>query len=238
MRSKYSDLIDIILAYARIMKINYFIQKIKRKSIEIPRNIFLFKIGPVIRYFKKRPLPQNPDGAILIHIGCGEFNDKRYINVDARQGWHIHYAGSVEDCERLFPADFADLIYCCHILEHVSHQKISGTLKGLYKKLKRGGTLRISVPDFNTIVKMYKERNSIEDIIAPLMGGQGYPENFHYNVFDESYLKELLLESGFKEVKKWNPENASYHNFNDWSKRKFSLYEKEWSISLNLEAIK
>lgn len=85
---------------------------------------------------------------------------------------------------------------------------------------------------------MYQERNSIADIIAPLMGGQGYPGNFHCSVFNEDYLKNLLLRGGFKEVRKWNPESVSYHNFNDWSRRKFPLYGKEWSISLNLEAIK
>jgi len=213
-------------------------EKIKRKSIEIPRNIFLFKIGPVLRFFKKRPLPQNADGKVLIHIGCGDFDDKRYINVDTRPGWHIHYVESIENIEKLFPENYADLIYACMILEHVSYLKLLPTLKGIRKCLKQKGIFRISVPDFDAIIEMYKDGKSVEAITPPLMGGQGYEGNFHYSIFNEAYLKQLLLESGFKEVKKWNPENASYHNFNDWSKREFPLNGKNWQITLNLEAVK
>lgn len=214
------------------------IEKIKRKIIEILRNFFLFEIGAIIRRFKKRPLLKNSDGAVLIHIGCGEFNDKRYINIDTRRGWHIHYIDSIENCRKLFPEDFADLIYACHVLEHVPHLKLLKVIKGLFSCLKEGGVLRLSVPDFDTIIKMYQIKNSIIDVTAPLMGGQGYPGNFHYSVFNEEYLKNLLLEGGFKEVRKWSPESASCHDFNDWSKRKFPLYGKDWPISLNLEAIK
>jgi predicted SAM-dependent methyltransferase len=131
------------------------IKKIKRKLIEMPRNFFLFKIGAAIRYFKKRPLPKNPEKPVLIHIGCGEFNDKRYINVDTRPGWHIHYVDSIENCEKLFPANYADLIYTCQVLEHVSHLKLLKTIRGLFRCLKGGGILRLSVPDFDTIIKMY-----------------------------------------------------------------------------------
>ena len=220
------------------MKIHSLMQKIKRKTIEIPRNFFLFRFGAFLRLFKKRPFPQNSEGKILIHIGCGEFNDSRYINVDTRPGWHIHFVDSIENFEKLFPSNYADLIYACHIIEHVSHLKLAETLKKLFNCLKKDSILRLSVPNFDVIVKMYQERNSIDDILAPLMGGQGYPGNFHYSVFNEDYLKNLLLKSGFKEVRKWDPENASYHNFNDWSKRKINLYRKDWPISLNLEAIK
>ncbi len=210
------------------------IKKIKRKV----KNIALFKIGKFIRFLKKPSLPKNPDGTVLIHIGCGELNDSRYINVDVRPGWHIHFLGSMEDCEKLFPLNYADLIYICHVLEHISHLKISQAIQGLYKTLKKGGTLRISVPDFDTIMEMYKEKKSIKDIMAPLMGGQGYSANFHHSVFNEDYLRQLLLKSGFGEVRKWNPENAQYYNFDDWSKRKINLYGKDWPISLNIEAIK
>ncbi len=214
------------------------IEKIKRKSIEIPRNIFLFKIGPILRRFRKRPLPQNPDGKVLIHVGCGDFDDKRYINVDTRPGWHIHCVESIENLEKLFPENYADLIYACMVLEHVSHLKLLPTLKGIRKCLKGGGIFRVCVPDFDAILEMYKDSKAIEAITPPLMGGQGYEGNFHHSIFNEDYLRQLLLKSGFREVRKWNPENASYHNFNDWSKREFPLNGKDRPISLNLEAIK
>ncbi len=217
-------------------KLLKIIKKDKRKLITMLNNLLLFKIGAILRSFKKKPLPSGKP--VLIHIGCGQFNDSRYINIDTRPGWHIHFVDSIENCEKLFPKNYADLIYVCHVLEHVSHLKIGKTIEGLYKCLKRGGVLRFSVPNFDTIVKIYQEKKSIRDITEPLMGGQGYPANFHCSIFNEDYLKNLLLKSGFKEVRKWNPENAPFHNFNDWSKREIELYDKNWQISLNLEAIK
>lgn len=211
---------------------------IKQKILPKLRNFILFKLGILPGIRKNRPQPLNPDGKVLVHFGCGIFNDSRYINVDARPGWHIHYVDTIENCNQLFPPGSADLIYCCHTIEHVSHQKISDVVKGVYVTLKRGGVFRISVPDFDMIVKMYQEKGRIEDIMEPLMGGQGYPENFHSSVFSETYLKKLLMESGFREVRKWDPLKASYHTFDDWAGRTFPLYGKDWQISLNLEAVK
>ena len=141
-----------IVTFKSTMKI---IKKIKRKFIKEARNFFLFRIGKVFRSFKKCPLPKNSDGLILIHIGCGELNNKRYINVDTRPGWHIHFVESIENCQKLFPENYADLIYACHVLEHVSHLKLIKTLQGLFKCLKKGGVLRLSVPDFDVLVKIY-----------------------------------------------------------------------------------
>ncbi|MBW2660700.1 MAG: methyltransferase domain-containing protein [Deltaproteobacteria bacterium] len=221
------------------MKMLDIIKKIKRKSISILRNdLWLFGIGAFVRKFKERPLPVNQDRKVLIHIGCGDFNDPKYINVDSRTGWHIHRVGSIENCAELFDEEYADLIYACHVLEHVSHQRLIKTVKGLYLCLKKGGVLRLSVPDFDVIVSMYQERKNVGDIIEPLMGGQGYADNFHRSVFNEDYLRQILLKSGFNEVRRWNSENATHHNFNDWSKRKFPLHDRKWPISLNLEAVK
>ena len=214
------------------------IKKILRKLSEILQNFFLFGIGRLIRKFKKRPLPKNPDGRRLIHIGCGLFNNPRFINVDVRPGWHIHFIDTLQDCARLFPFEYADLIYGCHVLEHIPYTDVKPTLQKLYRTLKPGGILRLSVPNFSVIVSMYQEKHALQDILPPLMGGQGYAANFHYGAFDERYLEKLLLESGFRAVRRWDPTTAADHPFNDWAGRYFPLYDKSWPISLNLEGIR
>ena len=189
--------------------------------------------------FKSRPLPVNPDGKILFHIGCGELDDKRYINIDTRPAWHIHHVSSIENIGTLFPTGYADLIYCCHVLEHISHRTVPDTLKMLFDCLKPGGILRLAVPDFHIMTKLYMEQQDIRDIIKPLLGGQGYPDNYHYGAFDEKYLTLLLLESGFESIEKWDPYTALYHTFDDQSRHLLvKKYEKEWQISLNIEAVK
>jgi len=185
-------------------------QKIFQKLHSFAQNFLLFSIGKYVRLIKKPKLPQNQDGKVLIHIGCGEYNDPRYINVDTRPGFHIHYADSIENVDHLFSREYADLIYACHVLEHVPYAKTSAILRKLHWTLKEGGVLRFSVPNFEVLVKMYEQEKKLEDILPPLMGGQGYAENFHYTAFDEAYLRKLLLEAGFREVRLWDPDIAPF----------------------------
>jgi len=218
------------------MKSTSVLSRARRKSGEIVRSFFLFRLGGRLRRWRKRP-PRSAD-RVLIHIGCGVFNDKRFINVDTRPGWHIDHVESIENCPRVFGPDYADLIYACHVLEHVSHLEVSRTLEGLYGCLKKGGVLRLSVPDFRAIVKIYEERHAIPDIAGLLLGGQDYPGNVHLSVFDEEHLTAALRRAGFLEVRRWDPETASFHDFEDWSRRRKHLYGRDWEISLNLEAVK
>src|ERR1035437_9446250 len=119
------------------------IQKIKRKGHDVLRYFLLFKIGAFLRMFCKKPLPKGEK--VLLHIGCGDLVDKRYTNIDIRPGWHIDYVAQVEDMDKLFPENYADLIYGAMVLEHISHLKTSKILKELRKILKPGGSLRLSV---------------------------------------------------------------------------------------------
>lgn len=171
-------------------------------------------------------LPDNNE--ILVHLGCGDFDDSRYVNVDLYDRSHVHYKCNIEKLT-MFENDSVDLIYACHCLEHISHRKTEIVLTEWKRCLKIGGTLRLSVPDFKKLVEKYSDTDNISDIENQLMGGQTYKYNFHYTIFDEKKLTSLLFSAGFSKIKRWSPQSASYHNFND---RSYSY------ISLNIEAIK
>ncbi len=86
----------------------------------------------------------------------------------------------------MFPDEYADLIYASHVLEHISHNEVLKVLKEWYRVLKKGGILRLSVPDFDKLIDVYlTEEKDIRAIIGPLMGGQDNPYNFHKSVFNE-----------------------------------------------------
>lgn len=183
-------------------------------------------------------LPKNSDGKVCIHLGCGEINAPGFINVDAVPYSHVHYVQKVEDLS-IFPNNYADLIYASHVLEHISHRDVPKVLKEWRRVLKEGGILRLSVPDFDKLIEVYlSEGKDIRAIIMPLMGGQDYAYNFHKTVFNERYLTELLLSVGFREVRRWNPEEVETHDFEDWASKPITIKNKKYFISLNLEAIK
>ena len=184
-------------------------------------------------------LPHAADGKRLLHIGCGEIVATGFINLDARPGPHVHIV--TQDLFRLeMIPDYAfDLVYMSHVLEHVSHLNVIETLKELCRILKVGGVLRVSVPDFDHILTLYRATDhDIRAIEQPLMGGQDYAFNYHYMVFNDAHLRKLMLNSGFREAQAWNPRDCAHHDFEDWASKTISWEGREYEISLNIEAVK
>jgi hypothetical protein len=105
--------------------------------------------------------------------------------------------------------------------------------------LKPGGILRLSVPDFDLLINIYKENNNdIDTILQPLMGMQLGEYRFHKTVFNKNSLTLLLHSTGFREVREWVPGSSALTSLNDWSGRKLSVNGKEYPVSLNLESVK
>lgn len=184
-------------------------------------------------------LPATKDGKRLLHIGCGGINSPEFINLDARPMQHVHIVSKNIFALRIIPDASLDLVYMSHVLEHVQRSQTLQTIKEMKRVLRAGGILRISVPDFDHIVNMYQQTGNDIDLILPaLMGGQNYAFNFHYSAFNEASLTDILHKAGFDDVRKWDPDNCEYHDFEDWASRKIQHGEIRFPISLNLEAIK
>ena len=183
-------------------------------------------------------LPVNADGKIRIHLGCGDVASPGFINVDARPAPHVHHVCDVTDLS-VFADNSGDLVYACHVLEHVSHMAMRRTLWEWRRVLKPGGVLRLSVPDFDKIIHIYEScSRSMDTILPPLMGGQTYKHDAHYCAFNRQYLSQRLVEAGFSEIREWDPEAVSNHDFTDWANTEFSVEGRSFPISLNLEAVK
>ena len=191
-----------------------------------------------IRLFLRPPLPNVGNGSIYLHLGCGPINHPMFINIDARPAPHIHYVRRIDNLS-VFKNNTVDLIYASHCLEHFSHRKIAEVLKEWYRVLKKGGVLRVSVPDFDLLLQIYRNnRNDINTIVLPLMGGQDYRYNFHYAVFTTSSLSSLLRETGFTDIKSWEPGSMHLTTFDDWSAGKITIHGRVYPVSLNIEAVK
>ena len=98
--------------------------------------------------------------------------------IDGRDLDHIHIVTDDLSLNEFKNQQLAE-IYMCHILEHLSFSEVVDAINIFYTKLKVGGIIIISVPDFNVISKIYSSSGEIELIKYPLMGGQDYSYNFH-----------------------------------------------------------
>lgn len=213
-----------------IKKIKGFIDKIIRELSLFVRTIRDRKISPV----QTKIMTDKPK----IHIGCGHINLAGWINIDARHMPHVHIVSRDLDLDEFTDASIGE-IYLSHMLEHISFNEADILLRKFHQKLAPNGVLRISVPSFESIVKIYiSSGHDIETIKYALMGGQDYEFNFHRSVFDNSSLKRAMISAGFAKIEKWTTEEVFGVDIGDWSNKKFSTADGEVMISLNLCAYK
>lgn len=185
------------------------------------------------------PYPADSGKKVLLHIGCGMINSPEFINIDAQPYAHVHVV--TDDISRLpgFADETADLIYMCHVLEHIRAAHVEAVLREMRRVLKVGGTLRLSVPDFDRLIDVYKAAGEDLDAIhMQLMGGQDSQYNVHYCAFNRRSLSELLRKVGFADVRPWDPSNCRHHDFKDKACKIMTVGDQSFAISLNLEAIK
>jgi predicted O-linked N-acetylglucosamine transferase (SPINDLY family)/predicted SAM-dependent methyltransferase len=189
------------------------------------------------------PLPAIGDSAadgpgdtappLRLHIG-GQQPRPGWKIVNIQPGPGVDYIG---DCSDLGPfADAsADEIYASHVLEHLGYQdKLPQALAEIHRVLKPGGAVKISVPDFEVICRLFLEPERTEEQRLLLMrmafGGQMDAHDFHYVGLTHEILGGYLSRAGFVRIEKV----AEFHLFRDTSSYRFG----NTLISLNVIAYK
>ena len=182
--------------------------------------------------------PMDADGRVLLHLGCGVICHHKFINIDVIPYPHVHYVQSIDRLPQ-FCDGSVDMIYASHCLEHFHYNRTEQVLEEWFRVLRDGGVLRLSVPDFDLLLKIYSDNGNEPDVILPqLMGGQDNKYNYHYTIFNIHNLSRMLYNVGFKQVRGWEPGQDEYALFDD-----FSIYRKEvngkyYEVSRNIEAEK
>lgn len=197
------------------------------------------KLSFLTRRLREPPRPRNEDGKVLLHIGCGKINSPEFLNIDAQPYAHVHIV--TENIAELsqFADESVDLVYMCHILEHIKMSGLAPVLQEMKRVLRTNGVLRLSVPDFDRLIDVYQAGGGNTDVIhLQLMGGQDSDYNVHYSVFNRKGLSALLQKAGFREVRAWDPRNCEHHDFKDKACKVMSVGGQSFEISLNLEAVK
>jgi predicted SAM-dependent methyltransferase len=95
----------------------------------------------------------------------------------------------------------ADFVYSSHFLEHLFQKDAEYLLKEMYRVLKPGGTLRISVPDLKYAIALYQSGDKEKMLTSYFFvedDGSYYAR--HKFMYDFEMLAEVLRNIGFKEV--------------------------------------
>jgi predicted SAM-dependent methyltransferase len=201
-------------------------------EVRVSMQIGWGKLVRALRYLKPWPKP------LRLHLGCGSVHIPGMLNVDGLPAPHVDLVRAVDDLSP-FSAESAVLIYASHVLEHFPHHRVQSIIREWCRVLQPGGILRLAVPDFDALLRVYHaEGDRLDWIMGPLMGGQDYRFNFHQCHFNRSLLTYMLLTNGFREVRDWQPGQDQFTTDKDWSARPFLVEGRSYQVSLNLEAVK
>ena len=174
---------------------------------------------------------------INLHLGCGKLKLDNFINVDIMSD----VADMKLDINDLsvFNNNTVDQIYICHVLEHIQRTQILNLFLEWNRVLKKDAVLRIAVPDFEKVVKMYQQNKNIPEIIGLVNGGQRNQYDIHFVIFDFEILKELLNICGFTNVERYDAFEFLGEN-DDYSKSYLPHmdFENGELMSLNIKCVK
>lgn len=174
-----------------------------------------------------------------LHLGCGEKIIPGFINIDIlsdKEGVLIDDVSKLDKIDN----DSVSLIYGCHVLEHFGRNEYKEVLQCWYSKLRSGGKIRISVPNFEAVNQWYQENKNVEDIMGLVVGGQRNIYDYHKVIFDFKSLSKALKGVGFKEIKHYDWRETKHSHIDDYSQAYLPHMDKTNGklMSLNIEATK
>jgi SAM-dependent methyltransferase len=183
---------------------------------------------------------------LKVHLGCWHRYIPEFVHVDLCDMPHIDYKSSIDRLPFLEDGS-VELIYCSHALEYFDRKEAVQVLAEWRRVLRPGGRLRLAVPDFRALIKVYEMTGELDRVLGPLYGRMevdtfrgGAVTLYHKTIYDEASLAELLRNNGFIDPKRWDWRETEHAEIDDHSQAYYPHMQKRSGllISLNIEAVR
>jgi len=181
---------------------------------------------------------------LKLHLGCGHRHLSGFVHVDIDELPHIDYPRTDLKDLSAFGDGSVDLIYTCGSFEYYDREEAKGVLKEWKRVLKPGGILKVSVPNFESVVKVYQLHGDLDGmgILGPLFGKWQLNNGesvYHRTVYDENSLSNLLTDAGFSGIKLYDAHEFLPEGYDDYSLAYYPHMDRTGiQMHLNMECFK
>jgi predicted SAM-dependent methyltransferase len=193
----------------RKIYLNGFVKRLFQNLIATKRHISRVDSAIIERYFAEREIKK-------LHIGCGKNILSDWLNSDFfPYGDNILHLDATDTFP--FANDTFDYVFNEHMIEHISYSNGLAMLSECYRVLKNNGKIRISTPNLQFLIDLYKDNKSelqkeyIKWATDSFIEGAPYYDdtfvinNFvrdwgHLFIYDEKTLHSSLEKAGFTKI--------------------------------------
>ncbi len=174
--------------------------------------MFLFELRSFLgrNFFQEKPnLTKNNSN--FLHLGCGNKKIENWVNADFfadlkfwklkknRPDWMVDLRFPLNCDDNVWDGIFSE-----HTLEHLYPIDVLNLLTELYRTMKPGAWLRISVPDLKKYLDYYNKKQNERTFSQWSTGCEAIralTQNFgHISVWDAELLGSLLEKAGFVKI--------------------------------------
>jgi predicted SAM-dependent methyltransferase len=180
------------------------------------------------------PIDSTAGQPLRLHVGGWQVKEGwTILNIQPRPG--VDFVGDCTDLSRFADASVAEL-YASLVYEHLAYggDVLLGAWKEVHRVLVPGGRFLFSVPDLQTLCRLFLEP-SLDvaqrfHVMRMMFGGQQDEHDFHRIGLTEEFAFGYLGRAGFRSARRVQ----DFGLFDDTS----SLQFMGVPISLNVEAVK
>ncbi len=188
-------------------------QKIYKDSL---RELIRFELRSVVYRLARLDRPKLRDGENYLHLGCGPnavdgmvnadfFGPLRFWRNKRKLEWRLDLRYPLNCPDEVFDGVFTE-----HALEHLYPDEAAVLLCELFRVMKPGALIRITVPDLEKYVDFYIGRLDAEEtalfrtkFLTGAAAIRSLSQNYlHRALWDFEELKRYLEQAGFREVQR------------------------------------
>lgn len=193
------------------------------------RQRFSAEVTPILvvksffRFLTRKQVWPDLKAPALLNLGCGNHFHSDWVNVDFCER-PPHVLGHDLRQPLPLPAESCTVVYHSHVLEHFSREMAPAFLHECFRVLSPGGTLRVVVPDLETIVRLY-----LRYLEGALSGETGAAERYEWVMLE--LLDQLVREeSGGGMLRYWEQ--------NPMPAEDFVIQRLGWEVTRMIEQLR